>query len=142
MLSTLKLKWRTVDVGVVIGSKNYLEMSTWMKNVVYESVGCLLIRCVYGNSQGASHRLEIHTPNDTQMTSDQPLHVNDLDTEDEDKVTLKMKQYEETIGSLMTDLGTLKSEVSCPGRWREISSGLSYISYFIFAFLRIMNGRA
>ena len=44
------------------------------------------------------------------MPDDAPTAA-DLDTEDEDKVTLKMKQYEDAIGSLMTDLGTLKDEV-------------------------------
>ena len=63
--------------------------------------------------QGASHRLDICTPSgdkqDPELAS--PEARGDLDTEEEDDVTAQMRQYEETIGDLMTDIGALKSEV-------------------------------
>ena len=58
--------------------------------------------------KGASHRLEISTPQDSQ----EPLgQDHDLDTEDEDRVQGKMKKYEDKIDCLMNEVGTLKSEV-------------------------------
>ena len=58
--------------------------------------------------QGLSHRLEISTPNESQASLQTG---NDLDTEDEDKVAVKMQRYEDKIGTLMSEVGTLKSEV-------------------------------
>jgi len=55
--------------------------------------------------KGPSHRLEISNPDvDT-------LRMADLNTDDEDTVSNKMRQYEHKIDSLMNEVGTLKNEV-------------------------------
>ncbi len=60
--------------------------------------------------QGASHRLEIATPQDAEAVQAN-LHLSDLSTDDEDRVGSQMRTYEKKIDSLMTEVGTLKNEV-------------------------------
>ena len=77
---------------------------------------CFCTPSVVLGFQGASHRLDICTPSGDKallgQTESPETHLNgDLDTEDEDRVTAQMRQYEHTIGDLMTDIGALKSEV-------------------------------
>lgn len=55
--------------------------------------------------QGPSHRLEISTPRDK-------MHMSELDTEEEEQVHGQMKNYEKKIDNLMSEVGTLKNEVS------------------------------
>ena len=55
-------------------------------------------------SQGPTHRLEINTPRDD-------LRMEDLSTDDEDRVHGQMKNYEKKIENLMSEMGSLKTEV-------------------------------
>ena len=40
------------------------------------------------------------------------MRLSDLSTDDEDRLGTQMRQYEKKIDSLMTEVGTLKNEVS------------------------------
>lgn len=51
--------------------------------------------------QGPTHRLEINHAN----------RVEDLSTDEEDRVHDQMRGYEKKIDSLMSEVGTLKNEV-------------------------------
>ena len=59
---------------------------------------------VISPAQGPTHRLEIHTPRDA-------LRMEDLSTDEEDRVHSEMRQYENKIENLMSEVGTLKNEV-------------------------------
>ena len=56
--------------------------------------------------QGPSHRLELASADDARQVQEA------LSTDDEDRVTHKMRNYEKTIDTLMSEVGTLKNEVS------------------------------
>jgi len=56
--------------------------------------------------EGSSHRLEISPP-----TGGGTLRMEDLSTSEEEEVNGKIRSYEKKIGSLMTEVGTLKSEM-------------------------------
>ncbi|XP_052789750.1 outer dense fiber protein 2-like isoform X2 [Mya arenaria] len=62
--------------------------------------------------QGPTHRLEIHTPRDT-------LRMEDLSTDEEDRVHNEMRQYENKIENLMSEVGTLKNEVELQKTLRD-----------------------
>ncbi|XP_052220728.1 outer dense fiber protein 2-like isoform X8 [Dreissena polymorpha] len=61
---------------------------------------------------GPTHRLEIHTPRDA-------LRMEDLSTDEEDRVHSEMRQYENKIENLMSEVGTLKNEVELQRTLRE-----------------------
>ncbi|XP_052789753.1 outer dense fiber protein 2-like isoform X5 [Mya arenaria] len=64
------------------------------------------------NKRGPTHRLEIHTPRDT-------LRMEDLSTDEEDRVHNEMRQYENKIENLMSEVGTLKNEVELQKTLRD-----------------------
>ncbi|XP_060587499.1 outer dense fiber protein 2-like, partial [Ruditapes philippinarum] len=61
---------------------------------------------------GPTHRLEIHTPRDA-------LRMEDLSTDEEDRVHSEMRTYENKIENLMSEVGTLKNEVELQRTLRE-----------------------
>ena len=61
--------------------------------------------------QGPSHRLDIADPKLRDNAAQSTLHLSDLSTDEEDRVQGSMMQYEKKIGSLMTEVGSLKNEV-------------------------------
>uniref|UniRef100_A0A674E3K4 Outer dense fiber protein 2 n=1 Tax=Salmo trutta TaxID=8032 RepID=A0A674E3K4_SALTR len=60
--------------------------------------------------EGPSHRLEI-TPLPEPETSNSPLRLADLSSEEEEVLHGRINQYERKIDSLMTEVSSLKSEV-------------------------------
>ncbi|KAJ8300949.1 hypothetical protein KUTeg_022468 [Tegillarca granosa] len=72
-------------------------------------------RQIHIHRKGPTHRLEINTPRDQ-------LRMEDLSTDEEDKVHGKMKNYEKKIDSLMSEVGTLKNEVDLQRSFREIDA--------------------
>ena len=47
------------------------------------------------------------TPDDARAVQ----HTLDMDTDDEDRANHRMRKYEKTIDTLMSEVGTLKNEV-------------------------------
>lgn len=54
--------------------------------------------------KGPTHRLEVKTPRDA-------LRMDDLSTDEEEHVHGQMKNYEKKIENLMSEMGSLKTEV-------------------------------
>ncbi|XP_048244952.1 outer dense fiber protein 2-like isoform X7 [Haliotis rufescens] len=63
--------------------------------------------------QGPTHRLEITTPRTE-------VQIEDLSTDDEDRVHGNLRNYEKKIDSLMTEVGTLKNEAALQTAMSEI----------------------
>ncbi|XP_071097458.1 outer dense fiber protein 2-like isoform X4 [Haliotis cracherodii] len=63
--------------------------------------------------QGPTHRLEITTPRTE-------VQIEDLSTDDEDRVHGNLRDYEKKIDSLMTEVGTLKNEAALQTAMSEI----------------------
>ncbi|XP_067661878.1 outer dense fiber protein 2-like isoform X4 [Haliotis asinina] len=63
--------------------------------------------------QGPTHRLEITTPRTE-------VQIEDLSTDDEDRVHGNLRNYEKKIDSLMTEVGTLKNEAALQNAISEI----------------------
>lgn len=71
--------------------------------------------------QGPTHRLEINTPKDG-------LNMNDLSTDEEEHVHGQMKNYEKKIENLMSEMGSLKTEVGIVrNHWKLNQSHISCI---------------
>lgn len=69
--------------------------------------------------QGPSHRLEMTGPGEGVDGTPSALHLSDLDTDEEDHVSNKMRKYEKKIDSLMSEVGNLKGEVELQRSMRE-----------------------
>ena len=82
--------------------------------IFIDNASLFLIIRQWFNQQGPSHRLEVSPgfENGTTESIIAAVRHGDLSTDDEDRVNQHMRQYETKIDSLMSEVGTLKSEVS------------------------------
>lgn len=74
--------------------------------------------CLNCDLQGTSHKLEVNQP-----------RIEDLSTDEEDRVHDQMRGYEKKIDSLMNEVGSLKNEVIDQSWWYRL-----YLHLFMYEY--------
>lgn len=116
---------RIVSLSDIHFKKFHLGMYFWATDLSFECQHFLMQWTIKKQwlslHQGPTHRLEIKTPKDG-------LNMDDLSTDEEEHVHGQMKNYEKKIENLMSEMGSLKTEVGIVRNlWKLNQSHISCI---------------
>lgn len=116
---------RIVSLSDIHFKKFHLGMYFWATDLSFECQHFLMQWTIKKQwlslHQGPTHRLEIKTPKDG-------LNMDDLSTDEEEHVHGQMKNYEKKIENLMSEMGSLKTEVGIVrNHWKLNQSHISCI---------------
>ncbi|XP_078502736.1 outer dense fiber protein 2 isoform X3 [Lissotriton helveticus] len=96
------------DTSDDVASNTSLSSQTCASRLASSSESSCSDVCTDSSWEGATHRLEITPPEIDKMSSS---HSCDLSTEEEDLLRSRMQAYDQKLECLMTEIGSLKTEV-------------------------------